>query len=87
MNYTRWSVVCLLASIPFAIYVLNRRSAQSVAVVRFATFNVALNRAEPGALLRELHGGQCEPARQLAQIVQRVQPDVLLLNELDHDDA
>ena len=87
MNYTRWSVVCLLASIPFAIYVLNRRSAQSVAVVRFATFNVALNRAEPGALLRELRGGQCEPARQLAQIVQRVQPDVLLLNELDHDDA
>ncbi len=87
MNYTRWSLVCLLASVPFALYMLNRRSANQVEVTRYATFNVALNRAEPGALLRELRGGGSEQGKQIAEIVQRVAPDVLLLCELDRDDA
>ena len=87
MNYTRWSIACLLASVPFVYYVANRRSATAVPVTRFATFNVALHRGEPGALLRDLRGGGCEPARRLAAIVQRTQPDVLLLCEVDRDAA
>lgn len=87
MNYTRWSLVCLALSVPLAVVLWNRRSAQSVAVVRFATFNVAMNRSEPGALLRELRAGDCEQAKKIAAIVQRMQPDVLLLQELDRDDA
>lgn len=87
MNYTRWSVVCLLASVPLVVHLANRRSATAVPVVRFATFNVAMNRAEPGALLRELRGGGSEQGRRIAAIVQRVQPDVLLLCEVDRDDA
>ncbi len=85
MNYTRWTVVCLLASVPFAWYVLERRS--TTPVVRFASFNAALNRAEPGALLRELRGGTSEQGRRIAEIVQRQAVDVLLLCELDRDAA
>jgi len=87
LNYTRWSILCLLASIPFAIYVANRRSASAVAVLRVATFNVSLHRPEPGALLRELRGGGCEPARRIASIVQRTMPDAILLCEVDRDEA
>ncbi|MFY9341292.1 MAG: endonuclease/exonuclease/phosphatase family protein [Planctomycetota bacterium] len=87
MNTTRWTIVFLLASVPLAILLVKRRSAESVAVTRFATFNVALNRPGPGELLRELTGGGSEQGKQLAEIVQRVQPDVLLLCELDRDDA
>lgn len=53
--------------------------------VRFATFNVALQRARAGALIEELAGGESRQAHAVAEIVQRVRPDVLLLTELDHD--
>jgi len=55
--------------------------------VRCATFNVAMHRQQPGALLAELQGGDCEQARRVAAIVQQNEIDVLLLCELDHDDA
>lgn len=86
MNYTRWSVVFLVASVPLAILLVQRRSEQ-VAVTRFATFNVAMNRANAGELLAELRGGVSVQGKRLAEIVQRVQPDVLLLCEVDRDDA
>lgn len=85
-NYTLWTAVCLVLSVPLVVYLANRRMAAAPAV-RFATYNVALNRAAPGALLAELAGGGSEAARKVAEIVQRVRPDVLLLNELDRDDA
>lgn len=86
MNYTRWSIVFLLASVPLAIHLLHRRGTP-IAVVRIATFNVAMNRDRPGALLEELRGGGSAQGRRIAAIVQRVQPDVLLLCEVDRDDA
>lgn len=55
--------------------------------IRFATFNVALSRAKSGELLRELRSGESKQAHALAEIVQRVRPDVLLLNEIDYDAA
>lgn len=55
--------------------------------VRFATFNLALERAEAGVLTTELRSGESVQARQLAEIIQRVRPDVLLLNEIDRDAA
>ena len=51
---------------------------------RFATFNVALNRFNAGDLLTDLEAGD-EQAMALAQIIQRNQPDVILLNEFDFD--
>ncbi|MEV2274877.1 endonuclease/exonuclease/phosphatase family protein [Nocardiopsis sp. NPDC049922] len=53
--------------------------------VRFATFNAALTRSAAGALLAELAGPGGTQLRNVAEIVQRVRPDVLLVNEFDHD--
>ncbi|HEX6812720.1 MAG TPA: endonuclease/exonuclease/phosphatase family protein [Planctomycetota bacterium] len=86
VNYTVLAVLCLVASVPFVVHLANRRSA-SVPVVRFATFNVEMYRKQPGALLGELRGGASAQARKIAEIVQRAQIDVLLLCELDRDDA
>ena len=52
---------------------------------RFSTFNVSLNRGEAGALITELSDGASEQASNVAEIIQRTQPDVLLLNEFDYD--
>jgi endonuclease/exonuclease/phosphatase family metal-dependent hydrolase len=84
--YWLGSLLCLLASVPFVLHLANRRGG-GPPVVRFGSFNVALNRPQPGALLQELRGGGSEAARQIAAIVQRLQLDVVLLNEVDHDDA
>ncbi len=54
--------------------------------VRVATFNVSLsNNAGPGALLESLEGdGGTAP--QIAEIIQTVCPDIILLNEFDYDE-
>ncbi|NYH54375.1 endonuclease/exonuclease/phosphatase family metal-dependent hydrolase [Nocardiopsis arvandica] len=54
--------------------------------VRFATFNAALERPERGMLAEELAAPGSEQARNVAEIIQRVRPDVLLVNEFDHDE-
>ena len=53
--------------------------------VRFATFNASLNRFSAGDLAVELSApGSAQPDT-IAEIVQRVRPDVLLINEFDFD--
>jgi hypothetical protein len=56
-------------------------------VVRFATFNASLNRNATGALIADLSTPSNAQAASVAEIVQRVRPDVLLINEFDFDDA
>ncbi len=51
---------------------------------RFATFNCALNRYNPGDLAQDLQNGDPQAAA-VAEIIQRVNPDVILLNEFDYD--
>lgn len=53
--------------------------------VRFATYNASLNRATEGELVTDLSDGTDPQARKVAEIVQRVRPDVLLVNEFDYD--
>lgn len=53
--------------------------------LRVASFNVSLFRDSQGELLSDLSGGNDVQAQTLAQIIQRVNPDVLLLNEFDYD--
>ena len=53
--------------------------------IRVATFNASLYRDEAGELTTELRGGGSEQARQVAEIVQRVRPDLLLVNEIDYE--
>jgi Endonuclease/Exonuclease/phosphatase family len=87
LNRNVLSVIFLVASIPMVVLLLERRSGKVVPVARFATFNTALNRETPGAMLAELRGGKCEQARKIAEIVQRNAIDVLLVCELDRDSA
>ncbi len=81
-----WSAIFLVASVPFIAYILLFPHERPMAV-RFASFNAALNRDQPGALLAELRGGGSEQARRIAEIVQRQAIDVLLVCELDRDEA
>src|SRR5918997_295500 len=59
--------------------------------VRYAPFNPSLTRYRHGQLVEELADPSIRPAgdrqiRTVAEIIQRVRPDVLLVNEFDFDD-
>ncbi len=53
--------------------------------VRLASFNVALNRRNPGELAQELRLGGSAQIDAVVEIIQRVRPDIILINEIDHD--
>lgn len=53
--------------------------------IRFASFNASLNRNEEGELIQDLSTQQNEQGKTVAEIIQRVNPDVLLVNEFDFD--
>ena len=60
--------------------------------VRFATFNLSLNRGAAGQLADHLAHPEWattsrRQARNNAEVIQRVRPDVLLINEFDFDPA
>ncbi len=55
--------------------------------IRIASYNVALNRKSAGALSKELESGNSRSAKQIAEVIQRVRPDILLVNELDYDEG
>ncbi len=52
--------------------------------LRVAAYNVSLQHERAGGLIEQLSGDHL-PARQVAAVIQRVRPDLLLLNEFDHD--
>lgn len=52
--------------------------------LRVATYNVSLHDEDTGGLVRRLELGNAQ-ARQIAAVLQRVRPDIVLLNEFDHD--
>lgn len=54
--------------------------------VRVATFNIAFHRTQPGELNRQLETSQDLKFCQVAEVIQRVRPDILLLNEIDFDE-
>jgi len=51
--------------------------------VRFATFNASLNRNVEGQLVADLSTPNNAQASDIAETIQRVNPDVLLINEFD----
>lgn len=53
--------------------------------LRIATYNVSFFRKAEGDLARELAAPGSAQPRQIAAVLQRVRPDVLLLNEFDYD--
>lgn len=60
---------------------------KSPTALRLATFNCSLYRNESGKLLQDLQAGKHPSIRKVAEIIQRVKPDVLLLNEFDFDSS
>jgi hypothetical protein len=73
----------LLAALP-APATTDKGNSQTSAV-RFATFNASLNRFNEGDLVAELSvPGSAQPDA-VAEIIQRTQPEVLLINEFDYD--
>nr|WP_240675190.1 endonuclease/exonuclease/phosphatase family protein [Cellulomonas endophytica] len=55
--------------------------------LRVATYNASLNRSAEGELATDLATPEDPQARAVAEVVQTVAPDVLLLNEFDGDPA
>lgn len=51
--------------------------------LRIATYNASLYDEEAGGLVRRLQEGDAQ-ARQVAAVLQRVRPDIVLLNEFDY---
>ena len=76
---TALTLVLLLGLIPAASAV-----AKADKPVRFATFNASLNRLHAGEALANLSTPNDVQARKVAEIIQRVRPDVLLINEFDY---
>jgi endonuclease/exonuclease/phosphatase family metal-dependent hydrolase len=54
---------------------------------RIATFNISFYRSFAGGLLLDLEGGSDRQAQQVAEVIQTIAPDVILLNEFDWDAA
>lgn len=51
--------------------------------LRLATYNVSLNRKNHDEMYRELKSGESSQARAIAEVIRQVDPDVLLIQELD----
>ncbi|WP_216205885.1 endonuclease/exonuclease/phosphatase family protein [Amycolatopsis aidingensis] len=82
--------LALLPVLALAVGVLTAPAAQAepgpgrFEPVRFATFNASLNRAEAGQLITDLSTPDNAQAREVAEVIQRNRPDVLLVNEFDY---
>jgi Endonuclease/Exonuclease/phosphatase family len=82
----------LVAAVTIALATASASSAHQTADVRFATFNASLNRPAAGQLAAQLAAPAVDDVfhrqiRNVAEVVQRVRPDVLLINEFDYDPA
>ena len=80
-----------LLAVALAAFALAPASAlaSSSPEIRIATFNVSLNRAVEGRLVDHLSHPEVTDvfraqARNVAEVVQRTRPDVLLINEFDY---
>ncbi len=78
----------LFAAIATTAFATAASAAPSAADVRFATFNASLNRPSAGLLTTHLTAPNVDDqyrrqAKNVAEVIQRVRPDVLLVNEFD----
>ena len=53
--------------------------------IRVASYNASLNRSNAGDLITDLSTSEDSQAQSVAEIIQRTNPDVLLINEFDFD--
>ena len=55
--------------------------------IRFASYNASLNRTNAGELITDLSTPNNAQAQAIAETIQRTNPDVVLVNEFDYDEA
>ncbi|MFT6595262.1 MAG: endonuclease/exonuclease/phosphatase family metal-dependent hydrolase [Akkermansiaceae bacterium] len=67
------------------LFLLILTSCLPAKTIRVATYNVSLAQTGQGQLAALLRTGTHVPAKKIAEVIQIVQPDVLLLNEFDYD--
>jgi hypothetical protein len=79
---TTWLILVLIVTAFLAVVPAEAAKPEPV---RFATFNASLNRFNAGDLIADLSTPNNAQARTVAEIIQRAQPDVLLINEFDYD--
>lgn len=79
----------LLVSLVLTETVFSQREAPDAEkkTVRFASFNISFHRKSQGMLKERLATGKGLNFCRIAEIIQRVNPDVILLNEFDYDEA
>jgi len=63
----------------------HAQEARPEGAIRVATFNASLNRREAGELVTALGDPDAAQAQAVAEIIQRVNPDIILVNEFDYD--
>jgi hypothetical protein len=79
----RTSRLVVLSAVLVVALILPSAAGAKSATVRFATFNASLNRNFAGQLVSDLSTPNNAQAATVAEIIQRVRPDVLLINEFD----
>ena len=79
-----WLLLVLMLAMALAIPAGAAPARDSDSTVRFATFNASLNRNFAGQLVADLSTSNNAQAKVIAEIIQRVRPDVLLINEFDY---
>ena len=77
-------MMILLSLLLIAVLAVPAAAGPRRKTIRFATYNASLNRATQGGLLSDLRAGDAQ-ARKVADIIATTRPDVLLINEFDHD--
>ncbi len=60
---------------------------ENTADLRVATFNASLNRSGEGDLIADLSSGDNGQAQSVAEIIQKADADIILINEFDYDAA
>lgn len=84
------SLLFLVLLIPFTALGMSKKgesqkTVEPKEIFRVATFNVSFNRPEEGGLLFDLKSGKSQQIKNIAEIIQRVDPDIIFLNEFDYD--
>ncbi len=65
---------------------MDEPASRQVVPLRVATYNTSLFSDDAGGVIRQLEGDDAH-ARKIAAVLQKVRPDLVLLNEFDYDGA
>ncbi|NJO04504.1 MAG: hypothetical protein HC876_02630 [Chloroflexaceae bacterium] len=81
------SLLLILSVLAMPVQPVSTVQAAELPTVRFAQFNASLNRSSEGQLITDLSTPDNAQAQVIAEIIQRVNPDVVLINEFDYNAA